>query len=115
MKGRKLYFSAYGLVITPHIFLQKHALFTDFYIGIRIYTQLCRQASISDAAPFLRSVGPMGPQDASPHSRNCGEDSFMARVGCRVSLPRGGARGSGLWFGVIWTLPGSCRPTWELV
>ncbi len=76
--------------------LLKHALSTDFYIGIRIFAQLCRQASISNAAPFLRSVGPMVRYDASPHSRDCGEDSFMAQVGCRVSLLCGGARGSGV-------------------
>ena len=88
---------------------------TDLDIGICIYAQLCRQASVSVAALFLQSVGPMGRQDVSPHSSDCGEDSFMAWVGCQVSLPHGGAWGSGLWFGVIRTLPGSCRPAWELV
>jgi hypothetical protein len=76
--------------------LLKHALSTDFDIGIRIYAQLCRQASVSNAPPFSRSVSPMVHQDASPHSHDCGEDSFMARIGCRVSLLHGGARGSGV-------------------
>jgi hypothetical protein len=71
---------------TPHL-LQKYALSTDFYIGICINAQLCWQASISDAALFSRSLSPMGRQNASPHSRDCGEGSFMARVGCQVSLP----------------------------
>ncbi len=99
---------------TPQLLL-KHALSTDFYIGIRIYAQLCRQASVSDAALFSRSVGPMGRQDASPHLRDCGEDSLMARVGYQVALLCNRAWGSGHWFGVIRTIPGPCRPTRELV
>ncbi len=104
-RHRGLLFCLWSHHHTPHL-LRKYALSIDFYIGIRIYAYLCWQASVSNAAPFLRSVGPMGHQDASPHLPTVGRIDLWLRlaVGCLFLM-------AGLGLGSQGFGPVSSRPS----